>query len=479
MARKGLRLPLRSALQEAVDKERTAVRESVGVEFEHHTQLARITVEPMREDGSETLYLVVFNELSASAAHEPPPAKARKRRERDPGVDQNESELRETRERLQSMAEEYETAIEELKSSNEEMASVNEELQSANEELETSKEELQSVNEELQTVNQELTLKIDELDHANGDLRNLYDATDIATVFLDRDLVIRNFTPAVTRIFNLLPGDHGRPLTDIVHHLGYTELAEDIQRIFETQEAFERRVERRDGGAHYIMRALPYRTGRGKIEGAILTFIEVTSLARAEEHQRTLVAELNHRVKNMLTVIVSLATLTLKGSTSPATFAKTFLDRLHAMARSYDLISRDQWKDVSFLELVRETIAPYLIENENRVVLEGPAISLKPKMALSLGMVIHELATNAVKYGCLSEPTGSLAIRWTVERRSRTCLMVDWRERAGPAVNESRRRGFGLNLIEREITNNLGGEIRMHFESDGLRVEMEIPLDLP
>src|SRR5262249_49416638 len=157
-------------------------------------------------------------------------AKPRKGKAHDGNVEHLERELRETRERLQSMAEEYETAIEELKSSNEEMVSVNEELQSTNEELETSKEELQSgneelqsVNEELQTVNHELTLKIDEVDRANSDLKNLYESTDIATVFLDRELIIRSFTPAVTRIFNLIPTDRGRPLTDIAHELDYTE----------------------------------------------------------------------------------------------------------------------------------------------------------------------------------------------------------------------------------------------------------------
>src|SRR5207244_3307039 len=162
-------------------------------------------VEPLQDDTPESLYLVVFTELRAPAAREGP-AKRRKKGARDPNIDQLEHEMRETRERLQSMAEEYETAIEELKSSNEEMVSVNEEL-------ETSKEELQSVNEELQTVNNELTLKIDELDRANSDLRNLYESTGIATVFLNRDLIIRSFTPAVTGIFSLLPSDHGRPLT--------------------------------------------------------------------------------------------------------------------------------------------------------------------------------------------------------------------------------------------------------------------------
>lgn len=121
-----------------------------------------------------------------------------------------ERELRETRDRLQSMIEEYETALEELKSSNEELVSVNEEMQSTNEELEASKEELQSVNEELHTVNAEFHGKVDALHRANSDLQNLFESTNVATVFLDRKLVIRSFTPAVTKVFNNLPTDKGR-----------------------------------------------------------------------------------------------------------------------------------------------------------------------------------------------------------------------------------------------------------------------------
>ena len=279
MARKGLRLPLRSALHEAVESQRMAVRDNVELEGGHRTEFIRITVEPLREDDNETLYLVVFSDLRAVAVPEEPPAKQRKGKARDANFEQLERELRETRERLQSMAEEYETAIEELKSSNEEMVSVNEELQSTNEELETSKEELQSVNEELQTVNHELTVKIDELDRANSDLKNLYEATEIATIFLDRELIIRSFTPAVTRIFNLIPSDRGRPLTDIAHNLDYAELSQDIQQLFGTRQPIERRVNRRDGDAHYIVRALPYWTGASKVEGAVLTFNDVTSLA--------------------------------------------------------------------------------------------------------------------------------------------------------------------------------------------------------
>ncbi len=170
MGRKGLRLPLRSVLAEAVESGRPVSRDNISVELEDRTEFVKLTVEPMREGDSESLYLIVFDERTA-AALEDTAAKRRKARGRDPGLDQLERELGETRERLQSMGEEYETAIEELKSSNEEMVSVNEELQSTNEELETSKEELQSVNEELQTVNHELTAKIEELAHANSDLQ--------------------------------------------------------------------------------------------------------------------------------------------------------------------------------------------------------------------------------------------------------------------------------------------------------------------
>jgi two-component system CheB/CheR fusion protein len=126
-----------------------------------------------------------------------------------------ERELHDTRDRLQSVIEEYETALEELKSSNEELVSVNEELQSANEELEASKEELQSVNEELHTVNIELVGKVDALDRANNDLVNLFESTKVATVFLDENLVIRSFTPAVAAVFNIRPNDSGRPITDL------------------------------------------------------------------------------------------------------------------------------------------------------------------------------------------------------------------------------------------------------------------------
>lgn len=205
MARRGLRLDLRAALREATTTRRTVVRENLIVEEDdERVQPIKLTIEPLTERGNgEPLYLVLFEPSGPTQA----------RSEEDGGGRDSDStadlerELRDTRERLQSTIEEYETALEEVKSSNEELVSVNEEAQSTNEELEASKEEMQSLNEELNTINAELTAKIEELDHVNGDLRNLFESTDIATIFLDRSLVVRTFTPAASSFFSLRPSD--------------------------------------------------------------------------------------------------------------------------------------------------------------------------------------------------------------------------------------------------------------------------------
>jgi len=225
-------------------------------------------------------------------------------------VAQLQTALAGTCEQLQSLAEEYQTALEELRSSNEELHSVNEEMQSSNEELEASKEELQSLNEELHTVNLRLTEKIGELDHANADLRNLFESTEIATVFLDRHLIIRNFTPAIATIYNLIPSDQGRPLTDIVSHLKYDSLREDVAFVLSSLEPLERRVERDDDSMHYIMRILAYREPDSTVSGVLVTFVDVTSIVEAEEQlvaadmrKDVFLATLSHELRNPLAPI--------------------------------------------------------------------------------------------------------------------------------------------------------------------------------
>ncbi len=195
-------------------------------------------------------------------------------------------ELRAKEEYLQTANEELETSNEELRSSNEEMQSVNEELQSTNEELETSKEELQSVNEELATVNAELQNKVADLSRANNDMNNLLAGTGIATVFVDHQLLIVRFTPAATSIINLIVADVGRPVGHIVSNLqGYDRLTADVQAVLDTLIPRVEQVRSVDG-RWYSMRIQPYRTLDNVIEGAVITFVDITEMKGAEEARR-------------------------------------------------------------------------------------------------------------------------------------------------------------------------------------------------
>ncbi|PKP67792.1 MAG: hypothetical protein CVT86_00495 [Alphaproteobacteria bacterium HGW-Alphaproteobacteria-8] len=194
-----------------------------------------------------------------------------------------QQELRAKEEYLQTANEELETSNEELRSSNEEMQSVNEELQSTNEELETSKEELQSVNEELSTVNAELQAKVADLSQANNDMNNLLAGSGIGTVFVDHELRTLRFTPAATRIINLIPSDIGRPVSHIVSNLkNYGELTEDVKTVLETLVSKEIEV-CTESGAWYSMRILPYRTLGNVIEGAVITFVDISDRKRVEK----------------------------------------------------------------------------------------------------------------------------------------------------------------------------------------------------
>jgi len=193
-----------------------------------------------------------------------------------------EEELQHTREEVQNILEEMQTSQEELKSTNEELQSTNEELQSTNEELTTSKEEMQSLNEELQTVNAELQSKVDDYSRVNNDMKNLLNSTDIATLFLDKELNIRRFTDQATKIFKLIKSDIGRPFTDQVSQLIYPELAEDAIEVLRTLIFIEKQIPTKDG-RWFSTRIMPYRTFDDRIDGLVITFINISDLKLAEE----------------------------------------------------------------------------------------------------------------------------------------------------------------------------------------------------
>jgi two-component system CheB/CheR fusion protein len=173
------------------------------------------------------------------------------------------------------------TSQEELKSTNEELQSMNEELQSTNEELMTSKEEMQSMNEDLQTVNHEMQAKVDELSHASDDMKNLLDSTEIATLFLDDELLVRRFTPQTTTIIKLIPSDVGRPITDIATALEYPGLVEDCQKVLRTLVFVENQVAARDK-RWFAVRIMPYRTHDNRISGVVITFADITVTKKLE-----------------------------------------------------------------------------------------------------------------------------------------------------------------------------------------------------
>lgn len=304
MARKGLRLDLRSALREAIETHRPVTRENGTVERDDdRVERVSLTVEPLPDrPSSQRLFLVLFNERGTSIGAEP---NAAGESDGSDGAARLEGELRDTRERLQTTIEEYETALEELKSANEELVSLNEEMQSSNEELESSKEELQSLNEELQTLNSELYGKLQELDRANSDLTNEFASTGIATVFLDRDLVIRAFSPAAAQLFNIIPSDKGRPLTDLVTKLDYADLSADLHAVLKTGQTIERRTHKNEVEApYYLARLIAYRNSAEKIDGVVATFVDVSILTESEEHVQRLHADHRDAMREMATGLV-------------------------------------------------------------------------------------------------------------------------------------------------------------------------------
>ena len=334
---------------------------------------------------------------------------------------QLQQELLSFQEQLQALREEHQTALEELRSSNEELHSVNEEMQSTNEELETSKEEMQSLNEELNTTNMQLNDKVDELNAANSDLRNLFESTDIATIFLDRHLIIRSFTPAIATLYNLIPSDQGRPITDIVSRLKYSHLPEDVAQVLSSLQPLERRITRADRAAHYIMRILPYREPDSTVSGVLVTFIDVTSIVQAEEalvqadnRKDVFLATLSHELRNPLAPIRSAARL-LQGSNlaPPQARAQAIISRQVAImssllddlldvsriTRGSFLLKKEYVEIKSLMEAAVEAVQPAVDAKHHTLRVEWPNVrTLLEVDALRLTQVLGNLLMNAVKY---------------------------------------------------------------------------------
>jgi two-component system CheB/CheR fusion protein len=310
MAREGLRYELAGAFKEALRQKEAVALHGLKVGTNGGQQCVDVTIQRLDEPGAlQGLMMIVFTDVvtpvAARDAGRPPKAHARSAQ-----LAELERELLRVRGEARATHEEMQTSQEELRSANEELQSTNEELQSTNEELTTSKEEMQSINEELQTVNTELQAKVNEFSCVSNDMKNLLNSTDIATLFLDNDLNVRRFTPQAAKIIKLIPADVGRPITDLATELRYPELADDAREVLRTLASAEKPIGGRDS-RWFTVRIMPYRTLDDRIDGVVITFMDITVAKTLEAKLRSRQAGLQKQVADQ-----SAATKRKKGKRS-------------------------------------------------------------------------------------------------------------------------------------------------------------------
>jgi two-component system CheB/CheR fusion protein len=717
LARDGLQAPLRTAVQKAIAENGEA--SSTGrVRRAGSFQPIRVTARPLRRGGDADGMLVV----SFFEREWPEAGATVETGEPTPSSDL-ESELLATREDLRITLEQMETANEELRASNEEIRSMNEELQASNEELETSKEELQSLNEELNTANNQLQAKVEQLEVRTNDLNNLLNSTDIATLFLDRNLCIRWFTPTMRTLLELLPADLGRPISHFAQRFEGGDLVEEARKVLERLLPLDAEVVD-DLGRWYLRRILPYRTDDDRIDGVAVTFTEITERKHSEEalqaskqfaegivqsmpvallvltagltvqatnaafrelfqvseeetlgrhlfrdlsgrqwdipelrrqlqevlprhkqvegfevewefvgigrralllsarrldsvdlillaiqditarkraeealraseerlrrvletdavgvlffdkegtvidandvflrmtgysrddlearrlswraltppewlevsaeqmdrlaatghlgpyekeyllkdgsrswmlfagstlgdgtaveyvidisgrkraeHERELLSrELSHRVKNTLAVVQALAMQT-DHSSSVEEFRDKFLGRLSALARAHSILLDAQWRGADLKQLVEQALQAYEPDRPGVIEIQGDPVPLSPTKGLGLSLILHELATNAAKYGALAHSEGRVSVSWKVEQgNDGRRVRLRWKEQGVPELEPPKKRGFGTRLIERACRHELEGEVELDYAPGGLRWELVFAL---
>jgi two-component system CheB/CheR fusion protein len=481
LVRPELRFELRSALNRVFEQRESTLSLAILVRFNGAPHRVHVLVKPVTDNKSPEPRNAVAIFIEGEAVDEN--LVALDRQTSDETVRRLTQELELMQSRLRTVREESDAANEELRAANEELQSINEEYRSTSEELETSKEELQSINEELQTVNSELKLKLEAISRGHSDLQNLVAATDIGTLFLDTSLRIKRFTERVTDLFSIKQTDEGRPITDFAHQLQYDDLVKDVRTVLADLAPVRREIHNR-AGRWYDMRLRPYRTVDDKIDGVVITFVDVSerhqveqALREGEARQRLLLGELTHRVRNILTVIQAIARHTLRADQTNKELIDRFEGRLSALANAHTLLVESEWKGAGLADLAQQQLAAYAPQQPDRLRIEGAPVLLPADLATPFGLVLHELAVNAAKYGALSNRTGKVAVTWSVKRSSNpTTLHFEWKETGGPAVKQPAPVGFGSTLIESAIP---GGQVKREFRGDGLVCTIDVALPEP
>ncbi|HET6654754.1 MAG TPA: chemotaxis protein CheB [Gammaproteobacteria bacterium] len=311
-----------------------------------------------------------------------------------------------------------------------------------------------------------------------AELAAIVDSSDDAIVSKNLDGVILTWNKGAEKLYGYSAEEAvGQPATMLMPPDRQDEEPGILERIRrgEVVDHYETVSQRKDGALMDIsLTVSPTRNGKGKIVGASRIARDVSERRIAEDHHDLLLHELSHRVKNALATVQSIAMQTLNTAPDPETFQKTFQARIAALAHTHDLLMRSNWHGAALRELIARELAPYQNDQQPQWRAEGREIQLNAKAALALGMTVHELATNAAKYGALAKAAGWVEVKWQVKRDG--TLHFAWTERDGPRVEEPERRGFGSRLIEEGLAYELDADVKLDYKPTGLRCTIDMPL---
>lgn len=318
----------------------------------------------------------------------------------------------------------------------------------------------------------------------------LESATDYAIYTLDLEGRVTTWNAGARRIFgheaDAVLGRSGEIIftpEDCIARVPEIEMCRAAE---EGRAADERWHLRKDGSRVWTSGSMmPLLGGDGGLRGFLKILRDQTARHHGEEHRALLLRELDHRVKNALATVQAVAAQTLRQANAPATLRETFEARLRALARSHDMLARGGWEGASLREVIERTLKAYAMDSDGaagRVSAEGAPVQLAPNVTVTLNLALHELATNAAKYGALSVPDGHVEVTWMLERRARDetpVVAIVWRERGGPPVRPPQHRGFGSRLLEQGLVRESGGQVRLDFAPTGVVCRIRLPLAAP
>ena len=264
----------------------------------------------------------------------------------------------------------------------------------------------------------------------------------------------------------------GRRFSDLIHPDDVPESERMRSRARETGEPYtvRRRYLRLDGSTAHAQAHVTLLSERGQSRSVLAVITDLTERLESEERQKLLLNELNHRVKNTLASVQSLAVMSMRHADSMQSFTDAFLSRIHALSTTHDLLTESEWRSASLRDVIKVELQPYDTIEGGRIKVSGPPVALTPSQVINFGLLFHELATNAAKHGSLSSPSGRIEVNWTIENREGgQRLTVNWHEEGGPTVSPPTKPGFGSHLIERTIRQGLGGAMEVSYEAAGFR----------